>query len=75
MEAVTAVAAERFTIILNVKFMLELLVMVFTLTMAVLLLTNQLHLREAVHQQMLATIPAHVFTLENAFLKEAALFV
>jgi hypothetical protein len=49
-EAVTAVVVELSTTILSVRFMLELLVMVFTHTLAVLLLTAQLHLHEAVHQ-------------------------
>jgi hypothetical protein len=73
--AVTAVVVELSTTILSVRFMLELLVMVFTHTLAVRILTLQLRQRIHAFKQMLTTYTTRVFSLENVTLKEAALFV
>jgi succinate dehydrogenase hydrophobic anchor subunit len=75
-EAVTAVAAERFTIILNVKFMLELLVMVFTHTMVALPAILQHLLCETVLKLTLTTCLTHAYTLGTvAQVEPAAFFV
>jgi hypothetical protein len=62
-EAVTAVVVELSTTILSVRFMLELLVMVCTLTLVVLLLTLQPLKQEHVQLQMLQTHTTAVLIL------------
>ena len=73
--AVTAVAVELFTTILSVKLHLELLVMVFTLTMVALPAMLQHLLCGSVSLAMLATPITHAYTLENVAQVEPAPFI
>jgi hypothetical protein len=61
MEAVTAVVAELFTTILNARYMQELLVMAFTLTLVLQLHLHQALKPETVLRQTCQTHLTHVF--------------
>jgi hypothetical protein len=73
--AVTAVVVELSTTILSVKLYLELLVMVFTLTMGALTAMLQHLRRDSVLKVTLTTCLTHAYTLENVAQVEPAPFI